>query len=47
MEISEAEVFHRFFFIMSIHKRMGEQNLISKTFIYHDNKFAALIFYRH
>ena len=47
MEISGSEVFHRFLFIRSIHKRAGEHNLLSKTFIYYDNKFAAFIFYRH
>ena len=47
MEISGSEVFHRFLFIRSIHKRVGEQNLLSKTFIYDDNKFAVFIFYRH
>ena len=28
MEISGSEVFHRFLFIRSIHKRVGEQNLL-------------------
>ena len=46
-EISGTGVFHRFLFIRSIHKRVGEQNLLCKTFIYYDNKFAAFIFYRH
>ena len=42
MEISGSEAFHRFLFKRSIPKLAGEQNLLSKTFIYYDNKLAFL-----
>ena len=35
MEISGSKGFHRFFFKRSIPKRTGEQNVLSKTFIYY------------
>ena len=41
MEISGSKVFRRFLLKRSLHKLAGEQNLLSKTFIYDDNKLAA------
>ena len=47
MEISRSKVFHRLLFKKSIPKLVGEQNLLSKTFIYYDSKLAAFICYTH
>ena len=47
MEISVSEVFHRFLFKRFIPKRAAEQNLLSKTIICYDNKFAAFIHCTH
>ena len=47
MKISESKVFHRFLFKRSIPKLAGEQTLLSKIFIYYDNKMAPFISYTH
>ena len=47
MEISGSKGFHRFYLKRSIFKLAREQNLLSKTFIYHDNKLAAFLYVTH
>ena len=43
MEISESKTFHRFLLQGGIPKLVGEQNLLSKTFTYHDKKLVEFI----
>ena len=47
MKISGSKVFRRFLFERAIPKLAREQNRLSKTFIYYDNKLAVFIWYTH
>ena len=47
MEISGSKVFDMFLLKRFIPKLEGEQNLVSKTFIYYDNKLDAFTCYKH